>query len=112
SLCAQADGNAAWFCHDRSTDYADYTDKETQSATKRHKSHKTNPATLLSLLFLAISYLCNLRNLWIESYGCVISSGLTHSSNCSPVNNPSSIADSRRLIFFWCAFLAIFPALS
>src|SRR5438552_8643502 len=48
----------------------------------------------------------------LPAYGCVISSGLTNSSTFSPVNNPSSIADSRRLIFFLCAFLAIFAELS
>jgi len=47
-----------------------------------------------------------------KRYGCVISSGSTFWSNSSPVRNPSSIADSRKLIFFLCAFLATWVALS
>ena len=47
-----------------------------------------------------------------KRYGCVISSGLTLASNSSPVRYPSSIADSRKLIFFLCAFFATWAALS
>ncbi len=43
--------------------------------------------------------------------GPIISSGRTHSSNCSLVN-PSSKADIRNVIPFSCAFFAIFAALS
>ena len=42
----------------------------------------------------------------------VIFSGLTHSSNCSPVTRPSSIAVSRSVRPVLCAVLAIFAALS
>src|SRR5947209_5029120 len=45
-------------------------------------------------------------------HGCVISSGLTYWSNCSPVRSPSSMADSRRDMPFLWAFLAILAALS
>ena len=44
--------------------------------------------------------------------GPIISSGRTHSSNCSFVSNSSSRADSLNVIPFSCAFLAIFAALS
>ena len=44
--------------------------------------------------------------------GCVISSGLTRASNSSPVRRPSSTADSRNVMPFLCAFLAIRAALS
>ena len=44
--------------------------------------------------------------------GPIISSGLTHSSNCSFVNSPRSREDSLNVIPFSCAFLAIFAALS
>jgi hypothetical protein len=48
----------------------------------------------------------------LTRYGCVISSGLTYSSNCSPVRKPSAMADSRREMPFLCAFLATCAALS
>jgi hypothetical protein len=42
----------------------------------------------------------------------IISSGLTHWSNCSLVNKPSDIAASRRDLFSLSAVLAIFAAFS
>ncbi len=42
----------------------------------------------------------------------IISSGFTHSSNCSFVSKPRSRAASRKVEPSLCAFLAIFAALS
>lgn len=42
----------------------------------------------------------------------IMSSGRTHSSNCSFVSKPSSSAASRSDLFSLCAFLAIFAAFS
>ena len=44
--------------------------------------------------------------------GCVMSAGTTQASNSSGVTKPSSRADSRRDKPLWCAFFAIFEALS
>lgn len=46
------------------------------------------------------------------AYGRVISSGRTHSSNCSAVSRPSSTPAWRRVVFSACAFFAILAALS
>ena len=72
--------------------------------------HGTNRVQQTSVCWLSTLYICKLK--FAGLYGCVISSGFTHSSNCSPVSSPNSIADSFSEVPFLWAFFAILAALS
>ena len=86
--------------------------------------HSQLPLLRIKGPFFQIDFSCfrmRKRSVWRFVYhlknathhrGPIISSGRTHSSNCSFVSNSSSRADSLNVIPFSCAFLAIFAALS
>ena len=86
------------------------------SATTSFRRHTRCPAykivtagTLSHLVFLILNALFDYN---FERDTCVMSSGRTHSSNCSPVSNPSATPASRSVVPSACAFLEILAAAS
>ncbi len=54
-----------------------------------------------NIYLLSRNFTCEIMIFYaLPFYGCVISSGLTNSSNFSPSKIPNSIADSRREVPF------------